>query len=322
MKHLIVAAALLGVGFIAYLIASVGAHAVFAAATAVGGGGFAVLCVYSLALIVVLGVGWSVLVSEKRSAGWATFIFGRLIRDSAGEVLPFTQIGAFAIGARAVILFGVPASIAIASTIVDVTTELLAQIAYAIVGVCICILRFRSGSLTAGLTGALTLGAVVTFSATTAFILIQKHGFGLAEKLATRWFPGSATYAASLRQSMEVIYAARARVVASVAIHFLAWLASGLGTWIAVRLMGTRIGFSPVLALESLLCIMRCASAVVPGALGIQEAGYVLLAPIFGLRPEIGLAISLVKRARDFTIGAPSLLVWQGLEGRHALKAE
>ena len=49
-----------------------------------------------------------------------------------------------------------------------------------------------------------------------------------------------------------------------------------------------------------------------PGALGVQEAGYALLMPLFGLPAEMGLAVSLLKRARDIVIGVPVLLAWQG----------
>ncbi len=56
----------------------------------------------------------------------------------------------------------------------------------------------------------------------------------------------------------------------------------------------------------------------VPGALGIQEAAYAGLAPIFGLPPEVGLAASLLKRAREITIGIPVLLAWQAMEGQRA----
>jgi hypothetical protein len=59
----------------------------------------------------------------------------------------------------------------------------------------------------------------------------------------------------------------------------------------------------------------------VPAALGVQEAGYALMLPLFGLPAEMGLAISLLKRGREIAIGAPVLFAWQALEGRHALKA-
>ena len=54
----------------------------------------------------------------------------------------------------------------------------------------------------------------------------------------------------------------------------------------------------------------------IPGRVGIQEAAYTLLGGIFGIPPDIALSLSLLRRARDFVIAVPVLLVWQGLEAR------
>ena len=39
---------------------------------------------------------------------------------------------------------------------------------------------------------------------------------------------------------------------------------------------------------------------------------------IFGVPPELSLAVSLIRRARDLTVGIPILLLWQFLEVRRA----
>ena len=39
---------------------------------------------------------------------------------------------------------------------------------------------------------------------------------------------------------------------------------------------------------------------------------------IFGLTPEVALAVSLIKRVRDFVLGVPALATWQVMEGRRA----
>jgi len=44
-----------------------------------------------------------------------------------------------------------------------------------------------------------------------------------------------------------------------------------------------------------------------------------VLTPLFGAGAELGLAVSLLKRARDIVLGVPVLLVWQAIEGRRAL---
>jgi len=72
----------------------------------------------------------------------------------------------------------------------------------------------------------------------------------------------------------------------------------------------------PILAIESLLYAVRSVAFLVPNALGIQEGAYVLLGAAFGLPPEMALALSLLKRARDLVLGIPALLLWQFVEGR------
>ena len=41
----------------------------------------------------------------------------------------------------------------------------------------------------------------------------------------------------------------------------------------------------------------------------VQEAGYAMLAPLFGLPAEMGLAVSLLKRAREIVLGVPALVI-------------
>jgi len=52
----------------------------------------------------------------------------------------------------------------------------------------------------------------------------------------------------------------------------------------------------------------------------VQEAGYAALAPVIGVGPEVGLAVSFLRRARDVAVGIPVLLAWQIFEGHRAVK--
>jgi hypothetical protein len=106
MKLRVILIALLGLGLAIYLIGLVGFEAVFSTVRTVGWGGFAILCTYALALYGLLGAAWYVLISGAARAPLATFIWGRIVRDSAAELLPFSQVGGFIIGARAAIVRG------------------------------------------------------------------------------------------------------------------------------------------------------------------------------------------------------------------------
>jgi putative membrane protein len=316
MKFGVFVAAILGFALAVFVILHVGLSPVLHAVGRVGTPGFVIICAVALLLLPVLAAGWYVLVPE--AAGFAAFVVGRQIRDSSGDVLPFSQFAGIVIGARAAVLRGVAAPVAFASMIADVTTELMAQLAFILVGIVIFVqaLPFASGSST--LANAMVIALALMVPGTGIFVALQRRGGRMAETLAERFLPQWIRQAATLHDAIDRIYAARDRVAASSLIHLAGWLGSGVGTWIMFRLMGGRIGILPAIAIEALLGGLRSIFVFVPSAIGIQEVGYATLVPLFGLPPEMGIAAALLKRAREITIGIPVLLAWQFMEGRRA----
>jgi len=71
-----------------------------------------------------------------------------------------------------------------------------------------------------------------------------------------------------------------------------------------------------ILSLESAIFALRSVAFAIPGGIGVQEAGYALLAPAIGLPAEAALALALAKRARDLAVAVPTLLIWQLSEAR------
>src|SRR6202045_912424 len=117
MKLRIVIIGALGLALGLYLVRYVGLCAVFSAALRVGWRGFSILCLYALGLFVVLGAAWHVLLPGSSPARLWVFVRARMVRDSAAEVLPFSQLGGIVLGARAANLQGVSSPLALASTI-------------------------------------------------------------------------------------------------------------------------------------------------------------------------------------------------------------
>ncbi len=67
--------------------------------------------------------------------------------------------------------------------------------------------------------------------------------------------------------------------------------------------MGYPIDYGDAVIIESLMHAVRGAAFAVPGALGAQEGGLIVLCAIFGVPPEAALALSLVKRMPDLVLG-------------------
>ena len=313
----------LGVVLLCYLLTRVGLGAVLTAAASVGWAGFALLCSASLLLYVFLGATWGVLLPRSVGVGPSVFVWARMVREAAADALPFSQIGGMALGARAAILHGAPSPLAWGSMIVDVTTEMLAQIAYVALGILVIWLNMPYNALTRAVTTTTSAALLLALVAGGAFLGVQRYGHHwLASRLMGRVSSGSSVYTAAIAAALDEIYHSRPRVAISLGGHFLGWVANAGCAWIAFRLVGASVDFMSVLAVESLVYASRSAGFFIPNALGVQEAAYTVLAPLLGIGKELALAVSLLKRARDLAIGVPVLLIWQAFEGRRALVAE
>jgi putative membrane protein len=305
---------LAGLAVIGALVGSFGASDVIRSLRAIGWAGFGAICLIHLGVISLEGVAWRLLVPGRPV--W-TFVWGRLIRDAGSEVLPVSQMGGCVLGARALALAGVPGSIAAATTMVDLTLEFLAKLAYMAIGL-ILLVNLRPGT---PVSLPVTLGLVATGLFAIAFVLFQRHGFvffdWFARRLGRGWAERTAAGAAVVRAALAETYQRRAGLWSGFALHLACWILSAVEVWIALHLAGAPLSFQTVLVIESMLYAIRTVAFAIPNAVGIQEGAYVLIGAAFGLTPEVALAISLLKRARDLVIGLPALATWQIAEGGH-----
>jgi putative membrane protein len=303
-----------------YLVWSIGFEPVFAAIARAGFGGLALLCLYALVVFVSLAFAWYFLLPPAQRRPMREFYIARLVRDSIAEISPFSPVGGMVAAARLMILKGMNGAYAAASVAGDATTEAMAQVAFLALGLGVGFTQFRhlqgSGPVTEGMLAVLLLAV----PGIALLIFLQRKGASFAERLALRFFP-QMKEGVSLHAAMEELYESKTRLAASSAFHLLAWIGGGVGTWISFRLVGGHIGLLNAVALEALLSTLRSIAAPVPAAIGVQEWGYAMLAPLFGLPAEMGVAVSLLKRAREIVLGVPALIYWQSVEGRAAFRA-
>jgi uncharacterized membrane protein YbhN (UPF0104 family) len=107
------------------------------------------------------------------------------------------------------------------------------------------------------------------------------------------------------------LYGERRVVIASACWHMLAWFLGIAEVWIALRLLGQPVDVRTALLFESLGQAIRTGAFAVPGALGIQEGGYLLVGSALGIDPGIALGLSLARRVRELLLGLPGLAVWK-----------
>lgn len=317
------ALALAGLLAVIALVAWNGFGRVAASLLSVGSGGFALLCAFQVFVAALLGIAWRVIApigTGRRGLGVdAVFVWARLLRDACGSCLPFSQVGGFVVGARGLSLHGQTWQVASLATVGDLTAEFLTMMVFAAAGLVVLVAHHvhgMSGAMVAAMLVAV-IGLGVLVMPVRAAPLFAKFG----RTMLGRGFDLAGGNIQSIEPELAQIYGRTDRFTACNVIHFIGWVAKGIGGFIAFRLLGAPISLLDALAIEGLLHAGLVIAVLVPGYAGVQEGGYILLGTAFGVPPEIALGTSLLRRGRDIAIGIPVLLVWQFVELRRLRKA-
>ena len=312
---------LAGLALLTGLIVHQGAGVVFAALAATGWG-LAVVVAFHAVPLACSALGWRALTEPRWRQAPLAMGGVRAIREAIDNLLPVAQVGGEIVGARLLTLRGVPVAVAGASIVLDMTMEVVTLIAFTLLGLGLLMVNGQGD----GLVGWMLLGLAVAGASVGGFVVAQNAGLfklvdWLIAKLAASWNLPAYGGMAGLHEAVRASYARHGALAASAGWHMLSWITGAGEIWLVLHFMGTPISGVDALVLESLGHAVRSAAFPVPGALGVQEGGYMLLGAMVGLGPETGLALSLAKRVRELALGVPGLIAWQVVEGRRLLRA-
>ncbi len=283
------------------------------------GWGLLLVALYYLLPTALDARGWQILLPDGRGPGFGALFWMRWIRDGVNRLLPVAQVGGDLVGARLLMHRDVPSAAAGASIVVDITLALVAQLVFTALGLALLLAFARARPVFWGALVALGAGTALI----AAFIFAQRRG--LFQTLL-RWLAGMAGGgdrwietmggADRLDRAIRALYAEPRRMLRSTAWRLAAWIAGTGEVWLAMHVIGHPVGLAEALLLESLGQAIRNIGFTIPGALGVQEGGYMLLTALLGLGSEAGLTLSVVKRVREVLLGVPALVSWQWAEGR------
>ncbi|MFM7735668.1 MAG: lysylphosphatidylglycerol synthase domain-containing protein [Alphaproteobacteria bacterium] len=279
----------------------------------VAGAGLLVVAAFHVVPMTLDALGWRALLPPSGRPPASEFALGRWIGESVNSLLPVMQIGGSLARTGFLRRRGVAGGPAAASVVVDVTLVVLSQVAFSLLGVGLLVTLKGGGRL--GIAAA--VGALLMSGLAAGFWVAQRRGlFGAGGRALERFLereegPSIGLRAEEIDRSVAAIHADRAAMLGSFGWHLASWVAGAGEVWLALRFLGTPVGMSGALLLESLGQAVRAAAFAVPGALGVQEGGYVVLGGALGIPPDTCLALSLAKRAREILLGLPGLLAWR-----------
>lgn len=311
-------AALLGLVALAATVWFFGLNEI-ADAFATAGPALVPLVLARLAVVAITTSAWRDLVRRPRPS-WTVFALVRLAREGINNLLPVAQVGGEIIGARLLAKAGVPGATASASVLCDLLLQFATQLIFALLGVVVLLALGIGGTVAWTAAGAIAIG----IPGGIAFFLAQRHGFAALEAFLLRQAEtaGSRLHASvkDIHLAVQAIWNDAPAVWRAAATHFGAWMFGTVEVLIVMHALGQPITLAEALVIESLGQAVKGAAFAVPGAIGVQEGGFIALCAVFGIPAHHALALSLAKRVPDLVTGLPGIAIWYvwELRGRRA----
>src|SRR5262245_23978293 len=97
----------IGIAIAAWVLIAVDFSEVMGGIARVGTGGLALLCLSLLGVLALLGAALLTATPGEPAGRLPLFLWSRMVREAASDLLPFSQIGGLVIGARVLVSGGI-----------------------------------------------------------------------------------------------------------------------------------------------------------------------------------------------------------------------
>ena len=258
--------------------------------------------------------GWRLAIPGRSASFWDLFQI-HLLGEAFNYIIPSGQLGGEPIKALSLRrdIGGIPA---LGSVIAAKTVKTIAMVLFILAGI---LLAVDLPSLSPEFKKA-TLASVLLFLAfCLLFLFLQRQGlFGpLARFLEKRSFPLPAGFRDKIAHwdvldaDLKEFYTGRRqKFLFSLFLFTAGWAVGFLEVCLFLYLLGVPFSLTTALAIEAFSLIINTALFFVPGGLGTQEGGKVLIFKLLSLDPVTGLTLGLARRLREMIWVALGLIVF------------
>lgn len=244
----------------------------------------------------------------------------RLAGEAVNNLTPTANLGGEPIKVYLLRAHGLTTDAGLASVVVAKTALTVSQIVFILLGFP-CFL-YRLGWVRQGWW---VLGPLLVLAYGFAILLIrwQRRGLmGMAVRTLQRLLPHWQRLAQWEARAQRIdahllgFYDGNTRgFIASTVYHLLGWLLGAAEVQFFFYLMGVPVAPIDALIIETMVQPLTVAALVIPGALGVQEAGGVFLCRLLGLDEGAGLTLMTLKRAREAVYNLIGLAVLARVSG-------
>ncbi len=311
--HLLAGA--LGLGLLGVLVWTVGLSEVASYAARLGWFAPIVLLPYA-AIAACDAKGWSWLVRRDAAVRpiplWY-FSLSRIAGEAINNLTPTASIGGEAFKVYLLRRRGIRPEVGMASVVAAKTALTVSQVLFILIGLPFFLVRVGWG-----LHSWWVMALLLAVSCGFVLGLIHWQRRGLMEKGVrglARWFPhwsAPRRWEAGARridaQLLELYDRNPRPFLVATLYHLAGWLLGAVEIWVIFALIGLRVSPVEALIIESMVQPVTAAALVIPGALGVRETAGVFLSRLLGIDVGAGLALMVLKRAREAVYNGIGLL--------------
>lgn len=229
-----------------------------------------------------------------------------LIR-TAGEAVnittPLAYLGGEPLKASLLNRLGIPLTDGVASVVVTKTTATFAYSLFIFAGLATALVGTQSSS--SALVGGIGVGCFLALSVFVLYYSQRRGLFSLLHRLAYWLGLRGETWMAK-REVLEILdtkiltlYRSGKILSGCLIFSLLGWLVSPLETYFFLWALGTPVDFVTAIVIQALVLGVNVATFFIPGSLGAQEGGNLLIFAGLGMTGEVAIAYSLLRRGRQ-----------------------
>jgi len=249
-------------------------------------------------------LGWRFTFAKDLAASYWTLFRVRWSGEAMNNILPSAYIGGEALKIYLLKKHGVTGSAATSSAVVSKTAQTIAQVLYIVLAsVAFMYVASDNPGLHAGMMVVLAGGVIVV----AGLLWIQRRGIFSTVLSITSVLRLKLAVIEKHREKIQEVDRSitgfyrdhRPRFFASVSSYFVGWLVDTLEIYLVAHLLGMPISLPQAIAVEAFTSVAKMMGMWVPGAIGVQESGIIMLGRLAGLPETLCIAYALLRRARE-----------------------
>ena len=292
----------------------IGPGAIYDAASQLGPVALLVLLIPSTIMYVVEAYGWKITLgpSAKNIPFWRVLAI-RTAGEAVNMTTPTAYVGGEPLKAYLLTKHHVPMVEGLASVVIAKTTMTIAEVVFILLGIALAFWRVGADGSSGQTVAAALVSVGLLVLVTSALVFAQQQGlftwlleFQRKIGLKIHYLEAREKKLRSLDRTILDFYRDnRLTFCFSIGLFFVGWMAEALEVYIIIYFLGDPAAALSAISISALSVFIKSGTFFIPGSLGAQDGGNMLLLRAFGYSDVTGITFALLRRFRE--------LVWIGL---------